>query len=908
MRGTLLVIIPLMAALMLVAVAVADDGAGEVGPMVDRPDSRGTMSVGHNDTTIRFSTKAYDTQFRIFYPATADGIGTPPDISGAPYMTVVWFPFAGGTHMTLDPQCEQLASWGAVVVAYGVNWEDREASGNPDDMNELLDMLEDLNATNGHFLFGMVDKEAFGVCGYSSGGGISLITGAQVPRIKAIQSWAAAIYNAAVDGIAPMFNGRPLLLQVGKDDVMYIQGSRRAYLKVGAPCILVEILGASHGGPFQDHMYIAFFLYHLQGDDDYRTFLYGDEAVADVANGLADIYFKLGGDHFFPPVLTTSVSARYTPMDVEVTFNATIRGYQRDNDPILVHAWDVDGDGNPEALSRVGPNVTYAFTAPGRYSVRYVYNLGAFHTQSAANLVDVSNVPPVAVAGTDVDVDHDGYIELNGEASTDTASDTARLLYKWTFSDGPGTSVTSHPTVSRQFTEVGVIVATLTVYDPHGGEASDTLNVTVVNVPPTVTTDAHLTVVEDMEALFNGTGNDTASHWGLLRYKWDFGDDMGTEWMPTPEATHAYTRSGNYTATLHVRDPVGAEGTVTTLVEVLNEDPEGTIVYPVPGTSFDKETPVKFKATGTDTPSDEVDLRFMWDFGDGEATDWLGRRDTEVFHTYTVGGVIEVTLTVRDSDWAIHTTTSTITIANPPPEAMIVRPWPTATVDEDTTVKFKGTGTDTPGDEPGLTYEWVIDGINYDLAEVEHTFTKAGVFDCEFRVTDIEGAIATLTVGVTVENVVPVVTIDIDHLDILAGGTIMYKAVIVDSISDMGDHSIVWDLGDGGTSYDANGTHEYPSNGSYRVTVTVEDDDGDIATTSVTITVTDPPQEPVDPNDGDGPSAHDGMDETYLLIGGIIAVLVIVVLLVVFHLMRKDMTVDEGEELQEETREGKDPD
>ncbi|MCK4971220.1 MAG: hypothetical protein KAS77_11845, partial [Thermoplasmata archaeon] len=124
MRRTLLVIIPVMAALMLVAVAVADDGAGEVGPMVDRPDGHGPMQVGHVDTTIRCSTKSYDTQLRIFYPAVQPGVGTDPDPSGAPYMTIVWMPFYGGTHDIMDYQGENLASYGAVVVVFGVNWPD----------------------------------------------------------------------------------------------------------------------------------------------------------------------------------------------------------------------------------------------------------------------------------------------------------------------------------------------------------------------------------------------------------------------------------------------------------------------------------------------------------------------------------------------------------------------------------------------------------------------------------------------------------------------------------------------------------------------------------------------------------------------------------------------------------------
>ena len=87
----------------LISIHVTDDGAAEMGPLVDSPDGPGPMSVGQIETTVRFSTKAYDTHLKIFYPATDDGMGTPPDLSGAPYMTVVWFPFFGGDHMAVDP-------------------------------------------------------------------------------------------------------------------------------------------------------------------------------------------------------------------------------------------------------------------------------------------------------------------------------------------------------------------------------------------------------------------------------------------------------------------------------------------------------------------------------------------------------------------------------------------------------------------------------------------------------------------------------------------------------------------------------------------------------------------------------------------------------------------------------------
>jgi len=897
----------IVAVLALVAVvAVADDAMADMGPMVERPGDRGPMLVGQFDTVIRCSTKSYDTQLRVYYPAANNGMGAIPDPSGAPYMTIVWLPFYGGGYDMLDFQGEHLASWGAVVVAFGVNWNDFQNSASASDMNDLLDMLEDLNETVGNALFGMVDKEAYGICGHSSGGGLSLVRGAQVTRFRAIQSFGAAIGFSSVDAIAPLFAGRPVLLQVGQEDVDYIANSRRAYDKVGAPCSLVETIGGHHSGPFQDHMYVAFYKYHLAGDEDYFTFLYGDDAVDVAADGLADVYFKLGGDHFFPPKLTSTVSVRYTPMDQVVTLNATVRGYQRANDPDLVHGWDVDGDGVSDVMPTGGPNTTFIFTSPGQYDVRYNYSLGRLILMGNAHRVDVSNVLPVAVAGLDVEVDHDGYIQLDGSGSLDTPSDAGRLLYKWVFSDGFGTNVTAHPTVSRQYMEVGVVVATLTVYDPHGGETSDSLNVTVINVPPSVTTGDRLSVGEDAVARFDGTGHDTASHEGVLRYRWDFGDGMGTDWAPTPGATHAYTRSGNYTATLSVKDPEGAVGKVTTTVLVLNVAPEATIEYPLDGSSAAKDEPVEFKATGTDTPSDEVDLRFMWDFGDGDATDWLGRRDTQMFHTYSRGGVYEVVLSVIDTDGATATSSSRITIVNDPPEATIVRPWPSASVFEDAVVKFDGKGSDTPGDQDGLTYEWVIDGVTYVGDRAEHTFTKAGVYEAEFRVTDADGAIGSLTVEVTVENVAPEAIIDANRTAVGTGGSVSFSVDILDTLSDMDDHYVVWDFGDGGTSYDIMAAHVFGTNGTYRVRVTVEDDDGDEVTATITVLVTDPPKAPVDPTD-DGPSASDGRDIGFYIIAGILVAMFVAVMAVVLYLLRKDMTGD-GEEDLEDAQTGPSPD
>ncbi len=893
-----LLLLPLATLLFLVALGVAVSAGDGPEPMVERPSGNGPMLVGHIETSFWASTKSYETMLRIYYPADAYGPGALPDSRGAPYMTVVWFPHFGGGSEAMGPQCEQLASWGAVVVAYGVHWEDMEASGNADDMNDLLDLLEEWNSTSNHTLYGMVDQEAYGVCGYSSGGGTGLITGALVPRIKAIQSWAAAIYNAAVDGIAPYFNGRPLLLQVGKDDEMYIEGSERAYKKVGPPCILVETHNAQHGGPFQDHMYIAFYLYHLQGKEEYFTFLYGDEAVDLVAEDLADVFFKLTDDHFFPPKVTTTVSPLTVPMDAPVSLEATIHGYQFENESQLVRGWDVNRDGLIDVMLNNGTNTTHTFILLGPHEVQFHYELNMFIILGKTHYLNVTNVVPVAVAGSDMEVEHDGYLQLDGGASWDSPTDDAHLLFTWEFSDGTSTDTSPDPLVTRYFREVGVLTATLTVRDPHGAEATDSINITVVNVPPNVTTVDSLSVVEDGILTLDGTGNDTQSHAGLLVYRWDFGDGIRSDWMATSRANHSYTRSGEYTTTLTVKDPEGATASASINVTVLNIAPEGVIELPVNGTEVDKGEPVEFLANGTDTPSDEVYLTFMWSFGDGLTTDWLGRRDTRVTHVYGTAGTFLIMLTVKDTDGATATDTHSITVVNTPPEGTIVRPWPSAGVLEDTRVVFLGEGTDTPDDQDGLSYMWVIEGAMYTGDRVEHTFTKSGVYEAVFHVTDPDGATVHLSVTVTVENVVPEATVASNATRVEVGDAVHFSLTIYDTASDAGTHVVKWDFGDGGTGEGVETDHIFQSNGTYRVFVTVEDDDGDTAVASVSLTVTDPPAGPVEPTDGNGPSTTDGDGMSYLAIAAVIVVILVAVLLVVFFLKGKEMTgtVDEDED------------
>ncbi len=899
----------------LLVLSISDEALADPTPVVTPPTGSGPHTMAWITDTIWTSTKSYPTDVRIWYPATQAGENKTPDRSQMPYPTVIWLPGFGGDMNGYSGEIGHLVSWGFIVMSVNVNWTDFPYSANADDTEEFLDHLETLNGTEGSRLHMLVDKEAFGIAGHSSGGGLSILNGALVDRIKAVHPLAAAIGDSAINSLGPMYD-RPILLHVGREDVSYIGGSRKMYAAVGAPASLVEVVGAGHGGPFGLHIFASFFLVHLANKTEYSTFLYGFDAVGDAAAGRVVLKFKLSEDVFFPPVIeSVTISTTSTPMDEEVTFNATIRGYQRVNDPLLVHEWDVDGDGIPEVEERDTPNVTYAFADSGVYNVFYVYHLGLVWVTSSSVRITVTNAPPIAEAGPDLMVDQDSMLELNASGSFDTRSDTPRLEYRWDFPDGTFINFGGEVATWRTFTQVGIHVVTLTVRDPHGSEAEDTVNVTVLNVDPVAEAGGDQETTEDSSVYLAGYGSDTPSDADSLRFSWDFGDGGSTDWTSGPTATHTYLLSDTYFVTLNVKDIDGAVASDDLVVTVRNVPPSGEIVTPEADGTFTKDSPVTFRCMGNDTLSDIDLLEYLWDFGDGTTTDWAGWSGSEASHVYTRGGEFVTTLSIVDDDGTEAQYKVAILVVNTPPTAIVVKPALNLTVAEDAVVIFEGRGMDTPSDDGALTYGWTVDGVLHEELRVELAFPTSGIFLATFTVTDPEDATAEVSVMVTVVNLAPVVDATVEPLTMRVNTTVLFSVEVTDTPSDTEGLVVAWDFGDGGTSSKVNGTHQYVDAGNYTVTLTVTDDDGEAVQRTFRITVEAEPAEPPLPPNDDG-TVDDG-DTSYMLyvaLGALGFIGVLVVLILLFQRRGKgtgyDRTPDPKTEdvLADNMRDGHGPD
>jgi endonuclease/exonuclease/phosphatase family metal-dependent hydrolase len=183
--------------------------------------------------------------------------------------------------------------------------------------------------------------------------------------------------------------------------------------------------------------------------------------------------------------------------------------------------------------------------------------------------------PPVVFAGGPVAGNEGGAVTLHGFA----ADDASNLSVHWTYQPeegvDPGTTCTfsapDRPTTTFTCTDDGVFAVTLTAREGVNDPVSDTTEVTIANVAPTLSltgpkpwqvfragTTVHLT------APFTDPGND--SH--TCTVNWDDGVTENYAAQSTCDRTHTFRHAGMFTIKVSVADDDGGTGAATVMVVV----------------------------------------------------------------------------------------------------------------------------------------------------------------------------------------------------------------------------------------------------------------------------------------------------------------------------------------------------
>lgn len=394
----------------------------------------------------------------------------------------------------------------------------------------------------------------------------------------------------------------------------------------------------------------------------------------------------------------------------------------------------------------------------------------------------------------------------------------------------------------------------------------------------------------------SGARDNTAAD-PITRCLWDFGDgttatiaagNPGCE----PELagrtiSHVYAQSGAYTARLTVEDEEGAlsTGTLTTSVTVSNVPPTVTL-NPANATVVSEGTTLTVTASFTD-PAGPLDAPYscVVAWGDGQTTSIANCSSPfSAAHTYADDsaqdgvdtdppnicgkGTCTVRVTVTDKDAGAGFAEYEVTVTNAPP---VINSFSTnSPVAEGQPISVSVNATD-PGAADTLLYDfdWNADGIcdpagqgdvcGSTLSGASHVYPNQGAYKVRVTVRDDDGGVATTPdINVTVTDVKPRIVAIYNTGPKAEAETV--TGVIQTEIQSGDAYTFTWTFGDGtstksadvpaGSCLVANGcrvdpactracSHAYADDraGGYTLTVTVADDDGNLAQATSAVTV-----------------------------------------------------------------------
>jgi PKD repeat protein len=305
------------------------------------------------------------------------------------------------------------------------------------------------------------------------------------------------------------------------------------------------------------------------------------------------------------------------------------------------------------------------------------------------------------------------------------------------------------------------------------------------------------------------------------------------------------------TVELRVRatDKAGQESTETIRIPVKVRHSDPVADFDVNPSSPIVGEPITFDpspSTDTDAGDDGVLDEAHWESGD--RIDRTTEPYEESTWKYRTAGEYPVELTVVDFEGDSDTVTKTITVSNPGPDASFDVSTKSTLLGEP--VSFDAAPTSDPnGDVESYTWNFG-DGTTKSGERVEHSFGSTGQYDVELVVRDGNSrSTATRTITVDTDEP-PSAGFDYSPSDPTAGEQVSFA----DESSDP-DGRIVsreWTFGDGESATGSAPTHTFASGGSYDVTLTVTDDDGNSRSVTRSVSVASDEQSVVSRYDTNG--------------------------------------------------------
>ncbi|WP_442484114.1 PKD domain-containing protein [Aeoliella sp. SH292] len=518
----------------------------------------------------------------------------------------------------------------------------------------------------------------------------------------------------------------------------------------------------------------------------------------------------------------------------------------------------IGSEGVPTLASFDG---SHTFADDGVYTVTVTVTDDDGGVASQSFTVTIGNVAPTLTVSPNQTVNEGslltliniGQISDPGYSNIDPpSSETFTYSINW----GDGTAVdTGNATIDQlgseglptlasfdgahTFADDGVYTVTVTVTDDDGGTATQTFQVSVANVAPTLNVSPNQTVNEGSLLTLPSIGqisdpgynNNALGSQETFTYTVNWGDDpfvvltpqsatvdqIGSEGVATMasfDASHTYADNGTYTVTVTVMDDDGGVAVQTFTVTVNNVAPQ---------------------LTGVDTPHvlDEGQQFSLADLGVGLSDPGFDGVVDSVTDPSSPAPISTETFTAASINWGDGTTTTPVSVVN----------------------RVSGS--------PGLTTKAGFD-------HADHAYADNGTYTVTVEFADDDGGMVSQTFTIVVNNVAPTLTLTGESFVINEGDTLNIPNL--GTFTDPGynnpnrpsgasnetfSYSINWGDGtpvetnvlpaslvNGGqgvlTAGSLADSHTYTDNdidNTYTITVTLMDDDGGTHVQSFEITV-----------------------------------------------------------------------
>jgi len=475
-----------------------------------------------------------------------------------------------------------------------------------------------------------------------------------------------------------------------------------------------------------------------------------------------------------------------------------------------------------------------------------------------ASVIDTTNIvdnrPPVADPNGPYTVDEGSTLQLDGSGSYDPDGDS--LSYFWDLDDDKYYDDSTQVNPKYSWSEDGNYTVRLAVYDGQYWDFEST-TVTVNNVPPEIYSTTYVYTLTQ--------GNFTQT-------------------IPAVEKAQNPTSFYNYSSySAHTGFEKPFEGKIFLYRDIITNDVSLFIIHDIdgnvyyPGIGYNSGSPNAYCSMNlTGIPSGaylaQSDDPFEFTLSGSNAQGkwhWLYNTDGGAIGGLPTDTSWSITITPtywwNVSNWVYHYASGeniTLDMNSPITISYQAQTEPT-TVEtfEGTAITLGAFARDKGSDDNPLDYkfEW---NDPYDLGAessgltpwdklftATHTYHEDGTYSPLLTVTDSDGASATLTFTIKVNNVAPDVFDGTDKT--VDEGT---KISLSGTFSDPGaydTHTASWDWGDGFSSAGsvseenvppnstgtATGSHTFSDDGTYMVVLTVQDDEGAIDVISSNVTV-----------------------------------------------------------------------